>query len=306
MVANRYLRLTPPYVISLLLTVVITNLVKDLSPYYLLDDDETKCGRTWWRNVIYINNLFPIKDSCMIWSWFLGADFQCFVLSAALLLIFDKNRKLGLTLFTVIFLASSSICGYYGYSLGFGFTQDSLHKTADFLYTPFWGRIGAYFTGVYAGWYLSVKNRTLNLGKKWITLGWILGPLIIVVLLFGHSNKEISPLVAMTYAALARTAWGVGTVWIIIACSTGYGGIVNRFLSAKVFLPFSRMTYSAYLVNPIWILFVTMLNEAPYTIDFPMLPVMSMGFATTIYALAFLFMLLFENPFIRLVKVLTS
>lgn len=45
MVANRYLRLTPPYVISLLLTVVITNLVKDLSPYYLLDDDETKCGR---------------------------------------------------------------------------------------------------------------------------------------------------------------------------------------------------------------------------------------------------------------------
>ena len=51
------------------------------------------------------------------------------------------------------------------------------------------------------------------------------------------------------YLTLSRTAWGVGICWIIFACCSGYGGVVNQFLSARAWIPLGRMTYCAYLVH---------------------------------------------------------
>lgn len=45
-------------------------------------------------------------------------------------------------------------------------------------------------------------------------------------------------------------------------------GIANRVLSAKCLLPYSRMTYTAYLLNPLIIMSVVMLSEAPVHLDF--------------------------------------
>ena len=43
--------------------------------------------------------------------------------------------------------------------------------------------------------------------------------------------------------------WGICTLWVIGACSTGNGGMINRFLGWKGFIPLSRMTYSVYLTH---------------------------------------------------------
>lgn len=42
---------------------------------------------------------------------------------------------------------------------------DVQYKLVDYLYTPTYTRIGAYFIGVYAGWFLSSKDRKLNINK---------------------------------------------------------------------------------------------------------------------------------------------
>jgi len=44
-----------------------------LSPYFGQDGpiypkdgtESSTCRHTWWRNLLYINNLFDMKDSCM-------------------------------------------------------------------------------------------------------------------------------------------------------------------------------------------------------------------------------------------------
>lgn len=51
--------------------------------------------------------------------------------------------------------------------------------------------------------------------------------------------------------------------WIVIACSTGHGGVLNKFLSATCLYPFSRVTYCAYLVHPIIIRAFALINDAP-------------------------------------------
>lgn len=54
----------------------------------------------------------------------------------------------------------------------------------------------------------------------------------------------------------------MGLAWIVVACSSGHGGYVNKILSAPVIYPFSRVTYCAYLVHPIAIRFVSLNSDA--------------------------------------------
>lgn len=169
-----------------------------------------------------------------------------------------------------------------------------------------------------------------------MVLGWTVGSLLLMLMVFGPTYKELSRTTAMFYTGLGKTAWSVGIAWFIVACACGRGGIVNRVLSAKCLLPYSRMSYTAYLINPLCIMIGVMMCEAPIHLDFltlvcikwcagprvmnqpetnitfnfdiylfslPQL-INSMGFEVIVFTLAYVFMLIFENPFIRLGKLL--
>lgn len=79
-------------------------------------------------------------------------------------------------------------------------------------------------------------------------------------------------------------------------------GIVSRILNAKVLLPFSRMTFSAYLLNPLIVLLVTMSCENSFHLDFYTIVILTIGFHFMTYAAAYLFMILFENPIIMFIR----
>lgn len=82
-------------------------------------------------------------------------------------------------------------------------------------------------------------------------------------LLYGLFKVELSKISAAAYSSLSHSAWALALAWIVIACSTGHGGIVNKFLSATCLYPFSRVTYCAYLVHPIMIRVYALNNDAP-------------------------------------------
>ncbi len=46
--------------------------------------------------------------------------------------------------------------------------------------------------------------------------------------------------------------WAINTATIIWMCFTGNGGLINKFVSWKAFIPLSRLTYSVYLTH-VWI-----------------------------------------------------
>lgn len=50
------------------------------------------CAKTWWRNVLHINNFYPLSndDTCMSWTWLIAADLQYFVVNACLLILSTK------------------------------------------------------------------------------------------------------------------------------------------------------------------------------------------------------------------------
>lgn len=54
---------------------------------------------------------------------------------------------------------------WIGFLFLFANSLDVQYTFVDYLYTPTYTRIGAYFIGVYAGWFLSAKDRKLNIKK---------------------------------------------------------------------------------------------------------------------------------------------
>lgn len=59
-------RYTIFYAIVLMVHITLSPYFNQGGPVYPEDGSETStCRRTWWRNLLYINNFFDLADSCM-------------------------------------------------------------------------------------------------------------------------------------------------------------------------------------------------------------------------------------------------
>lgn len=120
--------------------------------------------------------------------------------------------------------------------------------------------------------------------------GWCLSTGTILYLLYGLYRTELSLLAAAAYSSLSHSAWAIALAWIVIACSTGHGGYLNKLLSATCLYPFSRVTYCAYLVHPIMIRAFALNSDAPVhmSVDSMVREKKSKLFSALFYRLLFL------------------
>ncbi|XP_054279090.1 nose resistant to fluoxetine protein 6-like [Macrosteles quadrilineatus] len=88
--------------------------------------------------------------------------------------------------------------------------------------------------------------------QKWA--GWIASLLLILasvlsVSIFQDPEYVYTPWLDSTYGILHRPALSLGVGWVILACSTGNGGVVNSLLGWSGMVVLSRLTYCAFLVH---------------------------------------------------------
>lgn len=87
LIVYRFFRLTPAYLFVLGINELILRYLHNNSVFTPAIIDHLSCEQHWWRNALYINNFFPQKEFCMLWSWYISNDTQFFVLATILLLI---------------------------------------------------------------------------------------------------------------------------------------------------------------------------------------------------------------------------
>lgn len=126
------------------------------------------------------------------------------------------------------------------------------------------------------------------------------------------------------YAGLHKLVWNLASGWLVLAVTTGHGGWVQRMLSSRVFVPFSRLTYCAYLCNGIvelhntsnvrtadWVDYIqfvstqymTMMKFGWYSV-FPFQGNATWSHTTNTFTLGFLLCLVFESPIHALERIL--
>ncbi|XP_018364834.1 PREDICTED: nose resistant to fluoxetine protein 6-like [Trachymyrmex cornetzi] len=299
---NRYIRLTPAYVMMVGIAQLTSAWYDKTSQFYVDERLHETCAKYWWRNVLYIHNLFGYNTMCLSWSWYLSSDMQFFIIGLALLILSTVYFYVAVVILSTILIASVILSGYISYIYEFVPTFDEQYRLKDVLYFPPWIRIGPYIIGMITGYIIRRFNKKIALKKNVVILYWILGAACNILVLFGLYNRQISVLSTAIYVALSRTVWAIGIAWIVIMCCTEHGGIIKELLSWKIWIPLSRLTYCAYLINPVIIRSISLNSETSVHSEFLPTITTSIGYLVISYFCAYALSLTVESPYILLMQ----
>ncbi|XP_076183081.1 nose resistant to fluoxetine protein 6-like [Ptiloglossa arizonensis] len=303
MVMYRYFRLTPPYLL------VIGLIEVSMSWYYhntmidLYTIDYDNCRRFWWRNALYINTYFDMNERCLIWSWYLANDTLFYIVGIIILII--GVRYLPVAAFVTIFFLIVSWITTAIITLNTQHVPSVKDPFAhyDSLYDKPWSRVGPYLLGMIVGWYLFKFNCKLNIHKVVAFTCWIFSFVTMLTIVYGIYGDAFTPFLSAAYTALSHSGWAVSVGWILIACVTGHGGMVNKILSWKYLYPLSRLTYCAYLVHPAIMRAVVLRGESSMHLTYGLLAILYFGFIAASYAVALFISLFFEAPMVSLLRI---
>lgn len=87
---HRYLRLGPLYLVVMATVDLVYAYIGYVSVYHINERFDEMCTRHWWRNLLFIQNLFDHRDMCANWSWSLACEMQFFILANSLLFLYVK------------------------------------------------------------------------------------------------------------------------------------------------------------------------------------------------------------------------
>ena len=321
---HRYWRLTPPMMVVVMITANLIKYIGEGLPDFQGSKEQDFCKENWWHNLLYINTL--IKNSgddgvlpfCVSPTWFLSMDMIFYVVAPLVLVpLVYRHNVLG-------FLTAAVMIGVHLASnvwLVDKYNFDLLRHRADYmdkLYFKPWARVAPYAIGLVFGWiYFKLNNngKQLRLNKCSVALGWLLaiGLAFTITMVTYDDNKDSStifttgewPMEArLVHETLSRPLWALLLGWVVVACSSGYGGVVDSLLSWEGFLPLSRLTYSAFLCHWLVVQFEAagQVWSALFSLD--LLVYKFFGFYVVSYSVAFLLAVFVEAPLVNLEKVL--
>ncbi|XP_022654768.1 nose resistant to fluoxetine protein 6-like isoform X4 [Varroa destructor] len=290
------------------------------------------CQRNWWKVLLHINNLSDFFDMCLQHTWYVGVDWQIYMVICVIPILLAKRPRLALFISAALIGVTSTIVFLQAYVNSYQpvslYTQPQISATMAMMkaiyYKPH-AHVASYVVGVLMGYYLFVKEqlagcgttqtamhksakvyRTTSIKKSVRYFGWVTSTGVALAVVFvpykWFSGAPWDGLDSALYAGYSKFMWSVMLCWLTLVCANGYGGPVNAFLSWRPLVPLSRLTYGAYLIHsPLYLVRAGILRER-FSIQHYHLVMEFFGCVTMAYLLAFLMYLVCEAPVARLEK----
>ncbi|GLV35410.1 uncharacterized protein CBL_01440 [Carabus blaptoides fortunei] len=255
---HRYIRLTPAFGVMILINATIITHLGSGPFWSLLASLKTTCVEKWWHNLLYIQNYYENDTICLGQSWYLAVDTQLFFLSPLILIPlwrWPKHTMYGLIALLIGSIISPFVVSYhYDLPMGAAAKQTNVFYRTKYYYSTH-TRFGPWLMGIMLGYYIFIlkkhKDPNYTLHPSQVTAGWLLSLTLLLTVLFAPYNAMFvhDRIADAFFTGLHRHAWSLGLCWIIYACTEGYGGPINAFLSWAPFQVLGRLTYTLYLVH---------------------------------------------------------
>ncbi|KFM62404.1 Nose resistant to fluoxetine protein 6, partial [Stegodyphus mimosarum] len=257
-IAFRLWRTYPVYIYSILLTILLYPLGD--GPVYKMFGKEymEACYTKVWRNLIFINNFYPLGESCLGHFWYMATDMQLYLVSLITIPVLLKRPKYGVLLNMLVVLISVVFTGvytwYWNLTPSFVVTHVNREEFEEFWRVHAHPVINAspYFLGIITGYFLATK-KAIKITKIWQCVGWCLSTVLCCCAVFGtkkwNAGEEPTEFERIMFPSLAKTSFTIGVAWIAFCCATGHGGVVNYILSWPIWVPLARLSFLIYLTS---------------------------------------------------------
>lgn len=257
---------------------------------------------------------------CIGHAWYLMADMQLYFLSPFVLYpLWRIRNQTKLAIVFIFILASSSIIYSFVAML-----QNDLRSSyllakntmqyQSLIHISTLARIDSWMMGILAGFLLHKfdEKKIYIFPRKLVYSGWVYAIIAILLVIFiqyplqQEYFEDIPQIFDALYIAFSRVIFGSAIVWIIIACKSSNGGIMNKFLSANYFLPLSRLSFCIYLVHlAIMLISIASVRTPEYFSTFRVFH-QFLGYSGVSVVVAFFWSLTFEYPTLNLIAYLTK
>ena len=326
---HRILRILPPFTFCLLLWWKIGVMLGSGPFWFRWLGLTTACDRYFWTNFLFVNNLYPYSstetDECFYVSWYLANDMQFYAVSPLFVLLFLKNKWLGIA--TSAAVVSASVAMTYHFTIRYGWSAHSLDglavtKYAIGFYTKPLFRAVPYFVGVLSAMVWHIKATVLPTFRLPAAASAALlssAVACISYLVFGFSSAYQQKACGVfetpgqglcgsnwslaehaAYNSFSKLLWSLALSMLTLVCGNGQGYAVQSFLSHRIFVPVARVSFSIYLLH------VTIINIIVFSrtqklhynkIDFLML---YFGIVVLSFIIGVVVTVLIENPMLKI------
>ncbi|CAH1976900.1 unnamed protein product [Acanthoscelides obtectus] len=216
----RIFRLTPAYLFVLGLNEIIMRYLHSESVFSPAIIDHLSCTSYWWRNILYINNFYPQKEFCMLWSWYIANDTQFYIITSFLLVIAVRGPShlkfasiaCG-TLMLTSWITTFVIAMKYDYVI----RVEEPFALFDQLYDKPWLRIGPYLVGISMGYLLFKKDCKIAMPPIIAVIGWSLSLACLASLVYGVGRKGLTTPTSAFYGSLEIR--GLISYAIVLGCA---------------------------------------------------------------------------------------
>ncbi|XP_032594003.1 nose resistant to fluoxetine protein 6 [Drosophila grimshawi] len=200
--AHRYLRLAPLQFVMILMSVVSFAYHREASVFHLTNAADELCTRHWWRNLLFVQNLYPVKEMCCNWTWYLGCEMQLHIGAMVLLYLHTRYAHSVRRLVIMLLLGNIAYSALLPIILDVPLIFDLMYEKADWLYTKPTVRMSSYIIGSIYG--------------------------------YAHASGTGSPFEAVFPNKLAKSGLAVVALWLGITLLRSAGGASPLVLGCTV------------------------------------------------------------------------
>ncbi|KAH1019316.1 hypothetical protein HUJ04_009155 [Dendroctonus ponderosae] len=244
-------QITPVVLMFFLYSVYLSKHVGNGPIFPLVYDTfNNPCKKHWWAVFLYIQNYYNRDEICWVHLWYLSADWQLFLAAPLVLIPMAWLLKRG---FKLVFTAMAILNVFFVLLAIFvklvfpNFDPEHLEYDAH-------SKLVTYFMGAMFGICLRchlnkpyVFRRGCNLIMWAISLSMLFAATL--VLHEVNINHIESHTVKSITDVLIKPFWALGLAFVIYACTSGYGGIVNWLLTAGWMQVLSKLKFCMYITH---------------------------------------------------------
>nr|CAX69391.1 Nose resistant to fluoxetine protein 6 precursor [Schistosoma japonicum] len=309
---HRFIRLTPAYLMTVIFLTGLLVHIYD-GPFFPQDINTpiiASCRKNWY--ILYLNNLFNFKFSCLQWCWYIANDIQYTIFLAPIFVTLLMWKRIAGVVFALSLILMSSLITYY---IAYTNSFEIMDVSKEEIYVRPYTRCGTYMIGMLTGWlyydYPRIEMR--NISKNKILLGsigyvitafLIISPIFISYGVLSGLITEISVRAAASYLAFHRVIFTLGIAISIYQCAIGWSKPIYKMFTLSAFHVPARLTYCAYLIHPIIVIILINGTQTPFMID--QLEIVRLTASVTVfsYAIAYILSMTTEYPICTLEKYL--